>query len=138
MGGYAYQEGELTETQSSTARKGATLAQLPRHSASLWNRYDFSPQWGVGLGAIYRSSVYTSTDNTVTLEGFTRLDGALFYKVSDQLQLQLNVENLGDKRYYASAHNNNNITPGSRSAEHTSELQSLMPISYAVLHLNKN
>src|SRR3546814_76248 len=75
MGGYAYQEGELTETQSSTARKGATLAQLPRHSASLWNRYDFSPQWGVGLGAIYRSSVYTSTDNTVTLEGFTRLDG---------------------------------------------------------------
>src|SRR3546814_3987977 len=50
MGGYAYQEGELTETQSSTARTGATLAQLPRHSASLWNRYDFSPQWGVGLG----------------------------------------------------------------------------------------
>src|SRR3546814_7040947 len=87
MGGYAYQEGELTETQSSTARKGATLAQLPRHSASLWNRYDFSPQWGVGLGAIYRSSVYTSTDNTVTLEG--------------------------------------------RSEEHTSELQSLMRISYA-------
>ncbi|KGM53141.1 TonB-dependent receptor [Lysobacter arseniciresistens ZS79] len=124
MGGYAYQEGELTETQSSTARKGATLAQLPRHSASLWNRYDFSPQWGVGLGAIYRSSVYTSTDNTVTLEGFTRLDGALFYKVSDQLQLQLNVENLGDKRYYASAHNNNNITPGS-------------PRAYAIgVHLN--
>src|SRR3546814_13689745 len=86
MGGYAYQEGELTETQSSTARKGATLAQLPRHSASLWNRYDFSPQWGVGLGAIYRSSVYTSTDNTVTLVRFTRLEGARFYKVSAPLR----------------------------------------------------
>ncbi len=116
MGGYAYQRGELTQTQSASVRKGSTLAQLPRHSASLWSRYDFTEQWGAGLGVIYRGSIYTSTDNTVTLAGFTRFDGAVFYKVNDRLQLQLNVENLADKRYYASAHNNNNITPGSPRA----------------------
>jgi catecholate siderophore receptor len=29
------------------------------------------------------------------------------------IQLQVNVENLFDKAYYASAHSNTNITPGS-------------------------
>ena len=116
MGGYAYQLGELTQTQSASVRKGATLAQLPRHSASLWNRYDFTEKWGVGLGAIYRSSIFTSTDNTLALRGFTRFDGAAFYKVNERLQVQLNIENVADKQYYASAHNNNNITPGSPRA----------------------
>lgn len=116
MGGYAYQDGEITETQSSTALKGATLAQTPKHSFSLWNRYDFTAQWGVGLGVIYRDKIYTSTDNTVSLGSFTRVDGAVFYTLNDNLSFQLNVENLFDEEYYASAHNNNNITPGSPRA----------------------
>ncbi len=36
-GGYAYQEGEITRSISPTAQAGAMLAQLPRHSMSLWN-----------------------------------------------------------------------------------------------------
>jgi len=54
-GGYAYQNGELTATSGSTAQDGADLANLPRHSVSLWNRYDFSPQWGAGIGVFNRS-----------------------------------------------------------------------------------
>ena len=106
MGGYAYQEGEITRPTRST------LAQLPRHSASLWNRYDFNPTWGVGLGAIYRGDVFATTSNTTVLPGFTRLDAAVFYTLSEHLRMQLNVENLTDKTYYASAHNNDNIMPG--------------------------
>lgn len=106
MGGYAYQEGEITRPTRST------LAQLPRHSASLWNRYDFNPAWGVGLGAIYRGEVFATTSNTAVLPGFTRFDAAVFYTLSDSLRMQLNVENVTDKTYYASAHNNDNIMPG--------------------------
>jgi catecholate siderophore receptor len=62
---------------------------------------------------IYRSSVYTSTDNTVLLPGFTRVDAAFFFKLNAKLRAQLNVENLFDVDYYAYAHSNNNITPGS-------------------------
>ena len=116
VGGYAYQDGEITQTQSATVRAGARLAQLPKHSASLWNRVDVTPRLGLGLGVIYRSAMFASTDNTVTLPGFTRVDGALYYKVSDQVSAQLNVENLFDKRYYASANSNTNITPGSPRA----------------------
>lgn len=112
VGGYAYQEGSITTSQSATARAGARLAQLPRNSASLWNRFDVSSTWGVGLGLVYRGAMFASTDNTVTLPGYTRVDGALFYRPSARWGLQLNLENLANRRYYASANGNNNITPG--------------------------
>jgi catecholate siderophore receptor len=116
VGGYAYQDGEITQTQSAPVRAGARLAQLPKHSASLWNRVDVTPRLGLGLGVIYRSAMFASTDNTVTLPGFTRVDAALYYKVSDQVSAQLNVENIFDKGYYAAANSNTNITPGSPRA----------------------
>lgn len=112
MGGYAYQDAALTANQSATVRSGARLAMVPEHTFSLWNRYDVNEQFGTALGIVYRDSLYTATTNTVTLPSFTRVDGALFYRIDKQYQLQLNVENLFDKKYYASAHNDNNITPG--------------------------
>jgi catecholate siderophore receptor len=115
-GGYAYQDGEIKATQSATIVAGARLAQLPRHTLSLWNRYDLNRRLGAGLGAIYRDEIYTSTDNTVKLPGFVRFDAALFYRFNDRLRAQLNVENILDRDYYASAHSNNNITPGSPRA----------------------
>ena len=117
MGGYAYQDGEITTTQSATAVAGNRLAQLPRHSASLWNRYDVNASFGVGLGIIHRGAIYANVDNLVTLPAFTRFDGAVYWTLNPSVQLQLNIENLGDKRYFASAHSNNNLSPGTpRSA----------------------
>jgi catecholate siderophore receptor len=111
QGGYAWQDGELTE-----ALGGARLAQLPKHVVSLWNRYDLTPQWGVGLGIMHQTEMYAAADNAVTLPEFTRVDAAVFFTAGERLQLQLNVENLLDEDYYPNAHNNNNITPGSPRA----------------------
>ena len=116
MGGYAWQDGEVTRALSPSIPAGTRLPQVPRHSASLWNRYDFSPMWGVGLGAIYRSEIYTSTSNKVRLSGFTRYDAALYLTLNERVQMQVNVENLFNKAYFASAHNDNNISPGSPRA----------------------
>jgi catecholate siderophore receptor len=108
QGGYAHQDGELTQQLG-----GNRLAQLPEHVASLWNRYDFTPSWGVGLGVIYQSDMYAAADNLVTLDGFTRVDAAVYYEPTSRIRLQVNVENLFDEDYNPNAHNNNNITPGS-------------------------
>ncbi|WP_256573078.1 TonB-dependent siderophore receptor [Pseudomonas sp. CC6-YY-74] len=108
-GGYAYQNSEM----QTPGFEGNEIAQVPRDSFSLWNRYDFDPQWGVGLGMIYQSDVFAAADNKVVLPSFTRVDAAVYYKVSPDLRLQLNVENLLNEEYYASAHGNNNIMPGS-------------------------
>ena len=66
-GGYAYQDGEITRSISATAQAGATLAQLPKHSFSLWNKYEIHAAVAAALGIIYRSDVFTSTDNLVVL-----------------------------------------------------------------------
>ena len=115
-GGYALQEGEITRSLSSSAEAGASLAQLPRHSLSLWNKYQVTPRVGVGLGVIHRGAAFTSTDNRVVMPAFTRADAAVFFDVSDRLRAQLNAENLFDARYFASAHSNTNITPGAPRA----------------------
>jgi catecholate siderophore receptor len=116
LGAYAYQDGEITRSLSATAQAGAVLAQLPSHSLSLWNRYDFSPRAGAGLGLVHRGEVFTSTDNTVVLPAFTRLDAAVFVSITSKLRAQVNVENLLDTEYFPHAHSNNNITPGSPRA----------------------
>ena len=113
MGGYAYQIGEITSTQSSAAKKGASVAELPRHTFSVWNRYDFTPRVGAALGVIYRGDMFAATDNTVRIPDFTRVDAALFAQLTKQVRAQLNIENLFDTKYFASVQNNNNITPGS-------------------------
>ena len=60
--------------------------------------------------------MFAAADNKVVLPSFTRVDAAVYYKASPQLSLQLNVENLLNEEYYASAHTNNSITPGSPMA----------------------
>ena len=115
-GGYAYQDGEITRSISATAQAGAVLAQLPKHSISLWNKYDFTTRFAAALGVISRSDVFTSTDNLVVLPNWTRVDTALYYNVTSMLRAQINIENLFDKGYYLNAHSNTNITPGSPRA----------------------
>ena len=116
ISGYALQRGEILESLSATARAGAELAQVPRHSISIWNRYELTRKYGVGLGLIHRTSVFTSTDNTVTLPAFTRVDAGFFATLTGHIQAQINVENVMNTRYFASAHSNTNITPGSPRA----------------------
>jgi catecholate siderophore receptor len=111
MGGYAYTDAEITRAITG-AQAGAVVAQVPKHTFSMWNRYDFAPWLGLGLGVVYRSSMYAALDNTVLLPGFTRLDSAMFVRLNKTLRVQANIENLADIEYVASAHNNNNILPG--------------------------
>jgi catecholate siderophore receptor len=116
MGGYAYQDAQLLAASGTAQAAGATVPQVPTHTFSLWNRYDFSRRFGAGLGVVYRDSVFASTSNAVVLPSFTRVDAALFYNIGKDYRIQLNVENLFDKRYWASANSDTNITPGSPRA----------------------
>jgi len=113
MGGYAYQDGELTSTQSAEAVEGSTVAELPRNTFSLWSRYDITPRIGAAFGVIYRSSMFAGADNSVVVPDFTRVDAALFARLTRHVRAQINIENIFDTKYFASVHNNNNISPGS-------------------------
>jgi catecholate siderophore receptor len=118
MAAYAYQDAEITRDQSATVLDGAKLAAVPEHTFSLWNRYDFTPIWGVGVGVIRKDEILAQTENIATpssnviVPDYTRVDAAVFCTLSETLRAQLNVENLFDEDYYEFAHNNTNITPG--------------------------
>jgi catecholate siderophore receptor len=108
-GGYTYQDAKLRGNDF------VALGQVPKHQFSLWNRYDFSDRFGAGLGVIHQSSQFAAIRTsaaTTRLPGFTRVDAALFFDLSEAVQIQANVENLFNTDYFSDAHNNNNITPG--------------------------
>lgn len=127
FGGIAIQEGKITKdiltfnnvgarTPGNDILSGSELAQTPDRTLSLWNKYEINDMWAVALGVVSTSerlaALPTATTSTV-MPGYTRYDAAVFGKLSDKLQLQLNIENLTNKEYALFAHNNNNITPGS-------------------------
>ena len=68
--------------------------------------------WAASLGVIYFSDSYASSDDTVRLPGWWRFDAAVFAKINETWRAQINVENIFDRGYWASADGNNNISPG--------------------------
>ena len=68
--------------------------------------YSHSPSTAVAV------SPGAAAYNTVRLPGYARVDVAGFVKLTQQLRLQLNVENLLDKGYYINADSNTNISFG--------------------------
>ena len=111
IGGYAYQDVEITST-TNAAPAGRAVPLTPQHTFSLWNNVRFSPRWGAGLGVTHQSDSYASISNAVSLPDFTRVDAAVYFALTETAELQLNIENLLDETYWATAHNDNNITPG--------------------------
>ncbi|AMO73171.1 TonB-dependent receptor [Sphingorhabdus sp. M41] len=109
--GYSYLDGQQRNA-TTVGGQELRLFQVPEHMVSLWTKYDFTPQFAAGVGVTHQSSQFATNDNTVRIPAFTRVDAALYYDVSEQVQLQLNVENLFDETYYPSVHNNDNISTG--------------------------
>jgi catecholate siderophore receptor len=109
---YTYSDGKFLDNVSGTVRAGNQLPNMPKHSASLWTRFDPVRWAGAAVGVIYSGKRFAATDNFVALPGYTRVDAALFFKISDEVGAQINVENVLNSRYFLYAHSNNNITPG--------------------------
>jgi len=109
--GYSYLDGQQRNA-ASVGGQDLRLFQVPEHMISLWTKYDFTQQFAAGVGVTHQSSQFATNDNSVRIPAFTRVDAALYYDVSEQVQVQLNVENLFDETYYPSVHNNDNISTG--------------------------
>ena len=110
--GYSYLDADERGRVVAGVVDNRRIGQVPRHMASLWNRYDVNERLGFGLGVTHQASQFASISNTVRLPAFTRVDAALFFRLTDRIEAQVNVENLFDTRYFPASHNDNNITTG--------------------------
>lgn len=91
---------------------GLRPRELPEHMFSLWNQYAVNDRLGVGLGLVYQDQSFADNGNNGIMPSYTRVDAAVFYKLSDSLRLQLNVENLFDTDYYPHSHSTHQISVG--------------------------
>ncbi len=116
---YAFQDAAITSaikkssTTSSNYSTGNKVALTPHNTFALWNKYDFTQKFAAGLGIINQSGQFADAGNSTRLKGFTRFDGAVYYKINPSYRLQLNVENIFDHDYIQTAHSATNILPGS-------------------------
>lgn len=108
---YALQEAKIVET-TTAAQAGQQVGLVPRHTVSAFSRYQLTPRFGGGLGVSYLSDRFASLSNNVVLPGYARVDLALYYKLSDRIEAQVNVENLFDAGYFPTSNGDNNISTG--------------------------
>lgn len=102
---------------------GRVVPFVPFNMFNAWNKYDVSSlmnqnkgTFALAAGVIYNTQQYAELNNAVIVPGYVRVDGAAFFKISENISGQVNIENILGANYYVSAHNNNNITPGSPRA----------------------
>jgi catecholate siderophore receptor len=107
---YTWLDARITAT-TKDARVGARAGLVPRNQFSLWSVYVLTPHWGVGGGIRGASRKFTSYDNGVVLPGYATLGAMAYYQTGD-FRVQLNLENLADKKYYPTANGDNQIMPG--------------------------
>jgi len=112
--GYSYLKSELVDpgltgrngaiTAGAASAKGNEMPNTPKNSFSLWSTYEVMPKLTVGGGAFYVDAVYGDTANTVYVPSYTRYDAMASYKLSKNVDLQLNVQNLTNETYYDKAY----------------------------------
>ncbi len=61
-GGYAHQNARITSA-TTAAPTGAVVPLAPRHMFTLWNKYQVTSRFGLGLGVGHRSEVFAAIDN---------------------------------------------------------------------------
>ena len=88
------------------------LRELPGKTFSVWNKYIISDKLSAGLGITYQDDSLINTGGTRVMPSYTRVDAAVYYKLSNNLRMQLNIENLTDELYFPNAHSTHQVTVG--------------------------
>ena len=89
------------------------LKEVPGKTFSLWNLYKYNDKLSFGLGLINKGATKGKyKTNAVYLPSYTRIDLAAYYKIDDNMRLQLNVENLTDEVYFPHSYGDHQISVG--------------------------
>jgi len=105
--GYSYLDSELEDagySSGTVVKTGGPIPFVAKNSANVWTTYQVLPQLSLGAGVQYRDKVYTNANQDRVLPTFTIYNAMAKYNVNENVDLQLNINNISDKRYFTSAH----------------------------------
>ncbi len=100
FGGYTYLDSEGILKSSVASDEGNRMPQTAQNNFTLWSTYDVLQNFTVGGGATYVDEQYGNTANSTMIPSYWRYDAMAKYVISKNVDLQLNVQNLTDKRYF--------------------------------------
>lgn len=122
MAGYTYLDSELVDggytnigttaapIYAENPSNGNQVQNVAKNSATLWTTYAVLPQVTIGGGATYMDKVFGNATNTKWVPSYVRYDAMARYNVNKNVDLQLNVNNLSDKRYFTKAYSSHYAT----------------------------
>lgn len=111
--GYTYLDSEIVDAgfakdsngnYVASPNNGNQVQNVAKNSATLWTTYKVLPQLTLGAGALAMDKVYGDAANTKWVPGYVRYDAMARYNVDKNVDLQLNINNLSDKRYFTKAY----------------------------------
>ena len=79
---------------------------------SLWATYQIASRVGLGLGLTYQDESFINNSNSALLPSYTRIDAAIYFDVTEDLSVQLNVDNVAEELYFPNAHSTHQDTGG--------------------------
>ena len=110
---YSYLDGEIVDEDGDT---GLRPRELPENTFSLWNNVQVNNAFGFAIGATFQDESFINNSanrgDNFTLPSYVRYDAAAYYDVSNDMRIQLNLENLTDKEYFPNSHAANQVTVG--------------------------
>jgi len=92
---------------------GGQPREIPESTYSIWTTYDVNPKFGWALGVVHQGESAVKDNNpTLLLPDYTRVDAAVYYELSNDIKLQLNLENLSDEVYFPHSHSTHQVAVG--------------------------
>ena len=105
MVGYSSLDGETSS--------GGEPREIPDHTFSLYAKYQVNDKYGWAFGMTRQGESKIKDNNPgLVLPKYIRLDLGAYYKLSNGLELQVNVENLNDELYFPHSHSTHQASVG--------------------------
>ena len=127
--GYLYMDTSIEAGRLTTAAGENVLTYTPKSSFTAWTSYDLGHGFKVGGGARFSDKLMRGTDGAIGTPAYADsywvFDAMASYRINPNLDLRLNVYNLGDERYVAAINKSGyRYTPGApRSASLTANFR---------------
>ncbi|BAN46715.1 TonB-dependent siderophore receptor [Metapseudomonas resinovorans] len=131
---YTFQDSETlkaADTTAGIAREGQALGNTPPRSFNLWTTYELPEGWTLGYGARYVSERNVSSSTTAKLDEYWVHNAMVGYRVNENLDLQLNVNNLFDEDYVERVRQQNGTDARSSAIEYGDARSAILTASYS-------
>lgn len=92
-------EANIDEGVAGSEGQGTRPSLTPEHSGTVWNTYQLTSQWRVGMGVNFRGEQTPIRNPGWTVDGYVTADLMAEYRINDRFTLKGNVNNLTNQLY---------------------------------------